>query len=150
MRKVPGVKDAEVSVTGFAVIVGPNGKGLNASGNGPPPLAFAWDPSPTLNPVHLVAGKAPVAADDVVIDKHSADTTHYRVGDRIRIVTVSTTGKSAIYRLAGIGRFGTADSPRVTPSRSSVPTSPNGCSPAPARSTRSRSRPTRVSRSRRS
>ena len=111
VRKVPGVKDAEISVAGFAVIVGPNGKGLNASGNGPPPLAFAWDPSPTLNPVHLVAGKAPTAADDVVIDKHSADTTHYRVGDRIRIVTVSSTGTSAIYRLSGIGRFGTADSP---------------------------------------
>jgi putative ABC transport system permease protein len=111
VRRVPGVKDAEVNVAGFAVIVGPNGKGLNASGNGPPPLAFAWDPSPTLNPVKLVAGHAPVAADDVVIDKHSADRTHYRVGDRIRIVTVSTTGKSAVYRLSGIGKFGTADSP---------------------------------------
>jgi putative ABC transport system permease protein len=111
VRKVPGVKDAEVSVQGFAVIVGPNGKGLNATGNGPPPLAFAWNPSPTLNPVHLVAGHAPVAADDVVIDKHSADRTHYSVGDRIRIVTVSSTGTSAIYRLSGIGKFGTADSP---------------------------------------
>src|SRR5689334_17778232 len=39
-RRVPGVQDAEVSVSGFAVIVGSNGKGLNASGNGPPPLAF--------------------------------------------------------------------------------------------------------------
>src|ERR1700693_1588067 len=57
VRKVPGVKDAEISVQGFAVIVGRNGKGLNASGNGPPPLAFAWNPSPTLNPVHLVVGK---------------------------------------------------------------------------------------------
>jgi putative ABC transport system permease protein len=111
VRKVPGVKDAEISVTGFAVIVGPNGKGLNASGNGPPPLAFAWDPSTTLNPMRLVAGKAPTAADDVVIDKHSADTTHYRVGDRFRIVTVSSTGTSAIYRLSGIGKFGSADSP---------------------------------------
>ena len=111
IRNVPGVKDAEVSVTGFAVIVGPNGKGLNASGNGPPPLAFAWDPSTTLNPVHLIAGHAPTAADDIVIDKRSADTTHYKVGDKIRIVTVSSTGTSAIYRLSGIGKFGTADSP---------------------------------------
>jgi len=111
VRQVPGVKDAELNVQGFAVIVGRNGKGLNASGNGPPPLAFAWDPSPTLNPVKLVAGNAPVAADDVVIDKRSADLTHYRVGDRVRIVTVSTTGTSAIYRISGIGKFGTADSP---------------------------------------
>lgn len=111
VRKVPGVKDAEISVTGFAVIVGPNGKGLNASGNGPPPLAFAWNPSSTLNPVHLVAGKAPTAADEIVIDKHSADTTHYRVGSLIRVVTVSSKGTSAIYRLSGIAKFGSADSP---------------------------------------
>jgi putative ABC transport system permease protein len=111
VRKVPGVKDAEISVQGFAVIVGRNGKGLNASGNGPPPLAFAWNASSTLSPVHLIAGKPPTAADDVVIDKHSAGTTHYRVGDRLRIVTVSSTGTSAIYRLSGIARFGSADSP---------------------------------------
>jgi putative ABC transport system permease protein len=111
VRTTPGVKDAEVSVSGFAIIVGPNGKGLNASGNGPPPLAFAWNPSPQLNPVHLVARKPPTAADDVVIDKKSADTTHYTVGSRVRIVTVSSTGRSAIYRVSGIGKFGSADSP---------------------------------------
>jgi len=110
-RRVPGVKDAEVSVAGFAVIVGPNGKGLNDSGNGPPPLAFAWQNSEQLNPVKLVDGHGPRAADEVVIDKHSADKTHYHVGSRIRIVTVSEHGTSALYTVSGIGKFGTADSP---------------------------------------
>src|SRR4051794_22937034 len=111
VRQVPGVKDAEVGISGFAVIVGPNGKGLNASGNGPPPLAFAWNPSQELNPVHLVDGRAPENDDDVVIDKRSADRAQLHVGSRVRIVTVSDTGKSALYTVSGIGKFGNADSP---------------------------------------
>ncbi len=110
IRQVPGVKDAEVSVSGFAIIVGKNGKALNASGNGPPPLAFAWDPSPTLNPINLVAGKAPTAANDIVIDKSSADRGKLHIGDQVRVIPVSATGKSALYHLAGIGKFGSADS----------------------------------------
>ena len=111
IQRVPGVKEAAVSVTGFAVIVDKKGKGLNTSGQGAPPLAFAWATSATLNPIHLVAGHAPTAPDEIVIDKRSADLTHYNVGDLVRVVTVSGSGSSARYRLAGIGKFGSADSP---------------------------------------
>ncbi len=110
VRSVPGVRDAEVSVSGFGIIVDKHGKGLNAQGNGPPPLAFAWNPSPVLSPIHLVAGGPPLAADEVVIDKRSADRAHFHVGDRVRVVTVASRGTSALYRIAGIGKFGSADS----------------------------------------
>ena len=111
VRRVPGVQDAQPSVQGLAVIVDKAGKGLNVSGQGPPPLAFAWNSDPKLNPMRLVAGRAPRTADEIVIDKRSADRTHYTIGDRIRIVTVSGRGTSKLYRVAGIGTFGSADSP---------------------------------------
>ena len=110
IRRVPGVKDSAVSVSGFGIIVDKAGKGLNTSGQAPP-LAFAWATSATLNPIHLVAGHGPTADDEIVIDKHSADLTHYKIGDLVRVVTVSGSGSSARYRLAGIGKFGSADSP---------------------------------------
>ena len=111
VRRVPGVSDAQPSVQGFAVIVNKAGKGLNTAGQGPPPLAFAWDPNPRINPIRLVAGHAPNAPDEIVIDKRSADRTHFKIGDRVRVVTVSGTGTSKLYRLAGIGTFGSAASP---------------------------------------
>jgi putative ABC transport system permease protein len=110
VRAVDGVKSAEVSVSGFGVIVDRHAKGLNTNGQAPP-LAFAWNPAPELNPMRLVSGGPPTKPDEIVIDKHSADLTHYKVGDQVRIVTVSGRGTSALYRLAGIGKFGTADSP---------------------------------------
>src|SRR4051812_2470366 len=39
VRRVPGVKAADVSVNGIAVIVDRQGKGLNTDAQGPPPLA---------------------------------------------------------------------------------------------------------------
>ncbi|HVN51118.1 MAG TPA: FtsX-like permease family protein, partial [Acidimicrobiales bacterium] len=110
VRKVPGVRHAVASVSGFGIIVDKHGRSLNTNGQAPP-LAFAWNDAPELNPIRIVAGHAPSAADEILIDKRSADRTGYRVGDEVRVVTVSGSGTSARYRLAGVGTFGTADSP---------------------------------------
>jgi putative ABC transport system permease protein len=110
VAKVPGVHDAVASVQGFGIIVDKNDKPLNAKGQAPP-LAFAWNDSEKLNPIRIVEGHAPSAPDEILIDKRSADITGYRIGDKVRVVTVSGAGTSEKYTLAGIGKFGTADSP---------------------------------------
>ncbi len=110
VRRVPGVHDADVSVAGLGVIVDKTGKGLNA-GQGPPPLAFAWSNNTALNPMRLVSGTPPQQPNDIVIDKRSADRAHFVVGDQVRVVIIATKGVSAVYHLAGIGKFGSADSP---------------------------------------
>ena len=110
VSRVPGVKEAVPSVSGFGIIVDKHGNGLNTKGQAPP-LAFAWNPSPQLNPMRIVAGHAPTAPDEILIDKHSADLTGYTIGDQVRVITVSGNGTSALYKLAGIGKFGSADSP---------------------------------------
>ena len=110
VRSVDGVKSAEVSVSGFGVIVDRHGKGLNTNGQAPP-LAFAWNPAPELNPMRLVSGGRPDEARRDR-DRQALGRRHrLPVGDQVRVVTVSGGGTSALYRLAGIGKFGTADSP---------------------------------------
>jgi putative ABC transport system permease protein len=109
VAKVPGVEAAEGSVQGLAFIVTPKGKALN-TGNGPPAIGVSWPSNRKLNPAHIVAGRAPRSYSEVVIDKASADKAHLRVGDNVRIVTVATKGTSAVYKLVGIVKFGSADS----------------------------------------
>jgi putative ABC transport system permease protein len=110
VQKVPGVQAASLDVQGQAFIIGKDGKSITKT-TGAPGLAFAWDPNATLRAVHLVAGGAPTQPDDVVIDKHSADKGHYVVGDMVRISANATNGGSDLYRLTGIVKFGSVDSP---------------------------------------
>jgi len=109
VAKVPGVEAAEGGVSGFAYIGTRNGGVLN-KGNGPPAIGVAWQSNPKLNPTHIVAGRPPRAPDEVVIDKGSTDKEHYQVGDRIRIITVSTKGTSALFKLVGIVKFASTNS----------------------------------------
>ncbi|MDQ1467085.1 MAG: putative transport system permease protein, partial [Actinomycetota bacterium] len=109
VAKITGVEAAEGSVAGLAFIVTPKGKALNA-GNGPPAIGVSWPLDRKLNPGHVVAGRAPRSASEIVIDKASADKAHVRVGSKVRVVTVATKGTSAVYTLAGIVKFGSADS----------------------------------------
>jgi putative ABC transport system permease protein len=116
VRKVPGVQEASLDISSSdveganAYILDRSGKSITKT-SGAPGLAFAWDPNATLRAVHLVAGRAPSQPNDVVIDKHSADTGHFVVGDEVRIAVSSTHGSSALYRLSGIVKFGSVDSP---------------------------------------
>jgi putative ABC transport system permease protein len=108
VERTPGVAAAEGSVQGYAQIVGKDGKAIGKPSNGPPALGFAWPTVPELNPLNLVAGKAPTRAGEVVIDKHSADEGDLRVGDRTTILTQKPPAQMTV---VGIVKFGDADSP---------------------------------------
>jgi len=109
VASAPGVEAAEGGVSGLAYIVKRDGKALN-TGNGPPAIGVAWQSNPQLNPTHVVAGRAPKAADEIVIDKGSADKAKLKVGDNVRVVTVATKGTSAVYKLVGIVTFASTNS----------------------------------------
>ena len=101
IRAVDGVRSADGTVAGTAQIIGKDGKPAGVAG--PPALGFSWSDDPDLNPLKIVAGTPPRAADDVVIDKKTADDEHFAVGDRVRVIT---TGGSDEYLLSGIATFG--------------------------------------------
>lgn len=105
---VPGVAVAEGGVTGYARIVGKNGKALGNPSFGAPTLGFSWGENPELNPFRFVAGRAPAAADEVVIDAKSARDGDLAVGD---VTTVLVQGPPRQFTVVGIVKFGTADSP---------------------------------------
>ena len=106
VRAVDGVASADVAVEGVARLVGRNGRLLDESAGQATPIAMAWQASPDLNPLRLVAGHAPNAANEIVVDRASAEVGRFAVGDS---VTVLTAAGSARYSVAGIATYGDAD-----------------------------------------
>lgn len=107
VRQVPGVADAEGTVSGYAGIVNKSGKLVNQLGAGPPSLGFSFSSDRQLSSFTLVSGHGPQKADDVVIDKGSASKAGYHLGDRIPIITKA--GR-ADYTLVGLAKFGSSNS----------------------------------------
>jgi putative ABC transport system permease protein len=107
VRAVKGVKAAEAQQIGIAVVVGKDGKLLDANPERGVPIALGWQNSPELNPMDLVSGHAPRAPDDVVVDQRSFDTGHFALGDTVGVVSQSGSSK---YHLVGVVNYGGADS----------------------------------------
>jgi putative ABC transport system permease protein len=109
VRRVPGVQALAVSIEGYAQLVGRNGKPIGNPSTGAPTLGEVWVDVPSLSPYHLLPGGSPPrTASEVVIDKHSADVGHLAVGDSVKVLT---QGPPQHYRITGIVKWGTADSP---------------------------------------
>jgi putative ABC transport system permease protein len=108
VRRADGVRVADGTVQGAAYIIDKHGDQLGSKGQGAPALGFSFSPDRELSTIHVVDGRGPKAADEVVIDKKSADDAGYRVGDTVPVVTQSGRDE---YTLTGIVKFGTADSP---------------------------------------
>ncbi len=107
VRAVPGVQEAQPQQQGIAVIVGHDGALLDTNRDRSTPVAFAWQDSAALNPMTLVSGHAPSAADDVVIDRASAEKGHFVVGETVRVVGPSGSGQFVV---AGVATYGGSDS----------------------------------------
>jgi putative ABC transport system permease protein len=107
LSRVPGVAADQGVVSGYARLVGKDGKALGNPANGAPTLGGNWSTTPQLNQFRLVAGHAPRAANEVVIDKKSATDGKLSVGDT---TTVLVQGPPQRVRIAGIATFGGADS----------------------------------------
>ena len=102
VRRLPGVAYVDGSVGGYAQFV----SGGNAIGGAGSALGFSFDPNRPLSSVRLVQGSAPSGADDVVMDKGTATKYHFRVGDRVRVLS---GGPPKSFTITGIVTFGTAD-----------------------------------------
>lgn len=109
VERTPGVQAAALSVSGYAQLVGSNGKPIGNPGTGAPTLGEAWTPVRALSQAHLLpGGHAPRTPSQIVIDKHSADVGNLHVGQQ---VTVLTQHPPKRYTVTGIILWGTADSP---------------------------------------
>ncbi len=101
VRKVTGVVQLLPSVTGYAAVVGRDGKVVASTG--PPTIGVAWHAIPDLSPLRLTAGRGPRSPGEVAIDTITAAKAGYRPGDRVRILT---RGPAQTMTLVGIFQFG--------------------------------------------
>ena len=102
IRAIPGVAYVDPSVAGYAQFVS-HGNAIGGAGSA---LGFSFDPNRQSSSVRLVRGRAPSAADDVVMDRGTATKYHFRVGDRVRVLS---GGPPQRFTITGIVTFGSAD-----------------------------------------
>src|SRR5688572_15026711 len=81
VEQTDGVAAAQLEVGGYAQIVDPEGTPVGNPANGPPTVGGNWGPVDELNPWNLIAGRAPVRDDEVVLDRKTAEIAGYEVGD---------------------------------------------------------------------
>jgi putative ABC transport system permease protein len=103
IRALDGVQYAEGQVVGYGSLYGKNGEPIG--GNGPPRQAGSWITSEELNPYHLVEGRAPERAGEVVINRGAAKSGDLHVGDH----TMVQTPEPVDVEIVGIATFGDAD-----------------------------------------
>src|SRR5262252_5749804 len=99
LSRVPGVAAAQGSAFGYTRLIGKDGTAIGNPAGGAPTLGGNWSTVSALNPFRLVAGHAPQAPDEVVIDKQSANLGHLAVGDT---TTVLVNGPPQRVRISGI------------------------------------------------
>ncbi|HUO49265.1 MAG TPA: ABC transporter permease, partial [Acidimicrobiales bacterium] len=104
VRSVPGVAEAEGSVSGYAQFVAPDGKAVTT--NGAPTIGTSFNPVPQMQSLHIVQGRQPRTSTEVEMDEGTAQKYHFRVGDRVPILL---PGPTQTLTLTGIVRFGTAN-----------------------------------------
>lgn len=112
VRAVDGVELAEpdfVLEQGIRLL-DDDGEPMGNPAMGAPTLGIAWEEVTGGTGITLVDGHEPETADEIVLDKRSADEGNYEVGDDVR-VTSPFGDPGQPYTLAGIVRFGIGDSP---------------------------------------
>ena len=101
VRQVPGVQKASGGIFDDATILDNKGKKIGGTGGAP---NFIATPSPKpFDPFNYVAGHPPTAANEVAIDKYTANKQHWNIGDTVR---VGGQGPAQPYKLVGIAKFG--------------------------------------------
>ncbi|MFF7301040.1 FtsX-like permease family protein [Streptomyces sp. NPDC008265] len=98
VKALPGVDTVSGRVSGFAGVGDENGKligsGWSNKGANYTPVKDGKDPRYT-----FVQGAGPAKADEVALDRATADQGAYKVGDKVR---VATNGPVKEYTLAGV------------------------------------------------
>lgn len=103
-----GVADADGQIQGFAQYVDDEGETVGNPGQGAPTLGFSWPEVPDLNPFVLVDGEPPRGANQVVMDRGTAENEDFTVGDTVSVLTQAEPQE---FTISGIVSFGSADNP---------------------------------------
>ncbi|MEM9034117.1 MAG: FtsX-like permease family protein [Actinomycetota bacterium] len=89
---VDGVDAVAPSLTGYAALIGSDGKVVNDSSN-----VIVWTDNEVLNGYRLVEGRAPTTVTEVLVDTDALDDGELVVGDEVRILPA----QSAVFTVVG-------------------------------------------------
>jgi putative ABC transport system permease protein len=105
VRAVDGVRVAEGNVTGYAQLVGKDGKAVTTGGA--PSLGVSFNQDTQFNAGSTVrSGRLPSGPTEAAIDAKTAEDTGYKVGDRVKVLF---QGPAREFTISGIIGFGEAD-----------------------------------------
>jgi putative ABC transport system permease protein len=104
IARVEGVAAVEAASQGYAQVI--NKKGKLVGGSGPPTFGFSWINDPELASYKIFNGRAPKADNEVVLDRSVIKKTGYKIGDKVKIVSMKPIRE---FVLVGDATFGTSD-----------------------------------------
>jgi putative ABC transport system permease protein len=105
VQAVDGVRAAEGTVTGYAQLVGKDGKAVTTSGAPSLGVSFNQDTQFTAGST-IRSGRLPSGPTEMAIDAKTAEDTGYVVGDRAKVLF---QGPAREFTVSGIIGFGEAD-----------------------------------------
>jgi putative ABC transport system permease protein len=105
VKAVDGVRVAEGNVTGYAQLVGKDGKAVTTGGAPSLGVSFNQDTQFTAGST-VRSGRLPSGPTELAIDAKTAEDTGYVVGDRAKVLF---QGPAREFTVAGIIGFGEAD-----------------------------------------
>jgi putative ABC transport system permease protein len=112
VRGVPGVREAEGDLAGFAQIVTPAGKVVETGGA--PTIGGSWLGDSPLNPYKLTEGAPPAAAGQVAIDTTTAADNDIKVGESVTVLTQSGKVDATVTGIVSFGDGGSLAGATVT------------------------------------
>jgi putative ABC transport system permease protein len=107
VRQLPDVAAAAGGIEDQAKLLGRDGKVISTGGGGS--IAASVDPQNDgrFNPLKLVSGRWPVGSGQIAIDKHTADTKQFAVGDTIGVAADQGTRR---FEISGIATYAESSS----------------------------------------
>ncbi|RAY14173.1 ABC transporter permease [Actinomadura craniellae] len=89
LRTVEGVKNPIGNVTGYAALIGKDGKA--AATVGPPQLGVNWVETGGSSDFKLISGRAPAGPAEAAVDESTLERAGYKVGDQAKILLQGPT-----------------------------------------------------------
>jgi putative ABC transport system permease protein len=105
VKAVDGVRVAEGNVTGYAQLVGKDGKAVTTGGAPSLGVSFNQDTQFTAGST-VRSGRLPSGPTEMAIDAKTAEDTGYQVGDRAKVLF---QGPARDFTVSGVIGFGEAD-----------------------------------------
>ena len=103
VKNTDGVRAAEGTVSGYALLTDTKGKAVLTSG-GAPTQGYSMPSDKKLRgDVELMSGTAPDSADEVAIDATSAEEHHIKLGSHIKVLFSGPTREFTVVGTVGFG-----------------------------------------------